>query len=263
MTSTLITNSELMTDLKSALYIKYNKERKGIHVSDVVLCPRESCFRRLNPQTINDKEINFFTSGASIHVSIQTLAEILHDLDGESKYEIEKEVEFIPIQNKFTRGIVEEHLNSKAKYFKIQAHIDLYNKKKNIPIEAKSSRTARLGKYDRATKTYSEEKAKPHHIDQLKTYMALVDADKGYILYQFLMNFETFPFTVFEVTTTKEERIEILQNLVKDSLNLLTGIETKNPGIVKHIADDKDRNWKCNSCKYVSDCIGYRNGSKK
>ena len=244
----LIKNSKLMTELKSALYVEYNKERTGVHVSDLIYCQRESVFRKLNPIAVTDKELNFFTSGQAIHTAIQTLAK------SHSKYEIEKGVEFYPAQNEYTKNI-----EGVTKDLKIEAHIDLFDTVNNIPIEAKTARKARLGTYDKSSRRWSKETPKSFNVTQLKIYMALMDSSKGYLIYQLLMNFEDNPFTIFEVVLSKEERIEILKWLTIEAITYMNALKEKNPALAKHVVNDPELNWKCNGCKFLNPCIEMRN----
>ena len=212
-----------MSELKSSLYVHFNKEREGIHVSDINLCLRETVFRRINPQPITDREIGFFTVGRSIHDSIQTLAK------SNPKYEIEKEINYV------YEGIT------------IKAHIDLYDKENNIPIEAKTVRNKDIAE------------PKPFNIDQLKMYMTLVDADIGYIIYQLLLDYNDFPFRVFEVRMTKEERTRMLEKMVDDSFHLQMNIDLKTPEDTRHVFNDETKRWKCTYCKYNLECTQMRN----
>jgi CRISPR/Cas system-associated exonuclease Cas4 (RecB family) len=223
---TLIKNSKIMTELKSSLYTEYNKERDGIHVSDILLCQRETVFRRLNPLPITDRELGFFTVGRAIHEAVQQLAKYF------PKYEVEKEI------NYEIDGIV------------LKAHIDLYDKENNIPIEAKTVRNKKVSPTD---------EPKPFNVDQLKMYMSLVDADIGYIIYQLLLEYEDFPFKIFEVRMSKEERTKMLEDMVTDALNLQMNIDMKTPENSKHVFFDKDKNWKCQYCKFSQECTDMRN----
>lgn len=242
-----VISSRLMNELKSSLFVEYNKERIGIHVSDLIYCSRESVFRKLNPQTVTDKELNFFTSGQAIHTAIQTLAKY------HKKYEIEKEIEFIPSENEYTKDI------DGIKDLKISAHIDLFDTVNNIPIEAKTARKARLGIYNKNTRTWSEETPKSFNVTQLKIYMALTDSDKGFLIYQLLMNFEDNPFTMFEITMTKEERIELLKWLTIEAVNYVKALKERNPALARHVAGDNELNWKCTSCRFNQQCTDMRN----
>lgn len=249
-----INNSRIMTELKGSLYKEYNQERIGVHVSDLIYCPRESIFRKLHPIPITDRELNFFTSGRAIHDAIQTLAKHY------PKYEIEKEIEFIPIENEFTKGLPEiKRMNGIGRKLKILAHIDLFDTEKKIPIEAKSSRKAKLATYNRNTKTWSPEEPKSFNVTQLKIYMALTNSDVGYLMYQLLMNFDKNPFTIFEVRMTEKERIDMLKWLTVEAINYVYSKNSKDPSLVRHVAFDNELNWKCNDCKFLDECLEMRN----
>lgn len=243
----LINNSRIMSELKSSLYVEYNKERTGVHISDLIYCPRESLFRKLTPIALTDKELNFFTSGRAVHDAIETLAKV------HPKYELEKEIEFYPAQNEYTKDIL-----GVTEDLKLLAHIDLFDTVNNIPIEAKTARKARLGIYNKSTRKWSEEQPKSFNVTQLKIYMALTDSDKGYLMYQLLMNFEDNPFKIFEISVSKGERIEILRAITKEAIQINEGLRNKDASIVRHIANDKELNWKCNGCKFLNPCLEMR-----
>jgi len=209
----------ILEELMTALTEEYNKPRDGIHVSDITLCPRESCFRILDPKPITNTQLNFFTSGKAIHEALQSL--IRKDPD---RFELEKEV----------------------KLGDIVGHIDIFDKKYHIPIEAKSARI----------KTMTEPKA--HYLKQLEAYMALTNSDTGIILVQCLLNYEDNPFLEFEHHMTVQQRHEVLLQLESDALQLKAGIMNMQPNLVRHIAYDTTLNWKCRYCPYLKPCEAFR-----
>jgi len=211
----------ILETLYDALYEEYNKTREGIHVSDITLCPREACFRRLDPKPLTNTDLNFFTSGKAIHEALQSLIKKYPD-----RFEIEKEV----------------------KFGDIVGHIDLFDKQNHIPIEAKSARV----------KTMTEPKA--HYLRQLEAYMALTGAETGIILVQCLLNYEETPFLEFEHHMTKEQRIATMEQLVTDALQLKAGVMMgeSGPSLVRHINYDPTLNWKCKWCPYAKPCEAFR-----
>lgn len=221
-----VSNSVIMQDLKNALYAEYNQARDGIHVSDINLCLRETVFRRIDPQKLTDREVGLFTVGRAIHDAIQTLAK------QNPNYEVEKEI------NLDIGGLI------------LRAHIDLFDKKRKIPIEAKTQRKKRL------TETGPEE-PKPFNIEQLMMYMTLTDSDVGYIVYQMLLDYNN-SFRVFEVRMTKQEREIMLQKMIDDAFHLQMNIDLKTPENTKHIALNPDKNWKCQYCHYMNKCYDMR-----
>jgi len=211
-------------DVKNALRTKYNnRERKGIHVSDLINCQRQAVFRKIDPRDITDKELNFFTSGYAIHEAIQTL------VDTDDKYEIEKEI----------------------KFGDITAHIDVFNKTTHTPIEAKSYRG----------KTMKE--PKKIYVEQLKAYMALTGSDTGIIFVQCLMNFEEDPFIEFDIKMTADQRQEVLERLEYDTALLKSAFMNEDPFIANHVYGNPvfyssykwPYNWKCEDCPYQEPCF--------
>ena len=88
---------------------QYNKERQGVHISDLVLCMREVIFRRLDPKPLSNMELSFFALGEGSHLALQRLAKT-------GKIESERALEY--------KGII--------------GHVDLYE---GVPIEVKTSRS--------------------------------------------------------------------------------------------------------------------------
>jgi len=209
----------ILETLYDALYEEYNKVREGIHVSDITLCPREACFRRLDPKPLTNTDLNFFTSGKAIHEAIQSLVKKYPN-----RFEIEKEV----------------------RHGEIRGHIDLFDKTNHIPIEAKSARV----------KTMSEPKA--HYLKQLEGYMALTGSDTGIILVQCLLNYEDAPFIEFEHHMTEEQRHNTMKQLEEDATMLKCGIANVDPSLVRHINYDLTLNWKCRYCPYAKPCEAFR-----
>jgi CRISPR/Cas system-associated exonuclease Cas4 (RecB family) len=215
----------LLPILYKALQEEYGQEREGIHVSDLIYCPRKTCFQRLKPLPITNLQLNFFTSGKAIHAALQGLVKKYP-----KRFTIEKEIWFEDIV----------------------AHVDLFDEETGMPIEAKSARV-------KAMLT-----PKSHNLVQLRAYMAMTNSDKGIILYQCLLHFEDNPFVEFEHTMTREERVQTLNKLSVDADLLRKGIEAKDPSIVRHIAYDnnfRDKvggNWLCKSCPYAVECTSMR-----
>ena len=205
----------ILGTLYEALYEEYGQERDGVHVSDLIYCPRKTCFQKLEPLPITNIQLNFFTSGKAIHGALQSLLKKYPD-----RFEIEKEVW----------------------YNDLVAHIDIFDRETGVPIEAKSARIKNI------------EKPKPHNLKQLEAYMAMTDSDKGIILYQCLMHFEDKPFVEFEHTMTRAQRQATLDGLRNDADLLKYGIEQKAPSVIRHIAYDADYNWLCRSCPYAKKC---------
>lgn len=207
-----------MTSLKT----HYEKdERSGIHVSDLTMCIRKTILRKMNPTPITPRELNFFTSGRAIHDAIQTIAKV-----NEGMFEIEKEVSL--------------HMGDSTGI--IQGHVDLYDIKNNVPIECKSSRTKEM-------KT-----PKKFHVDQLKYYMAMLDADNGKLFYQCLMHFDDHPFFEFEITMDKDERVAKLELMKALGDVYKRNLDAKTPFNVAGVMDDPDLNWLCKSCPYLEQC---------
>lgn len=226
----LDTGSLLLEDLYKSLEAKYNKPREGVHVSDIALCPRETVFRRLEPQGIDNTQLGFFTSGEAIGIAIQALA-----TSDPERYKAEYEIKF--------EGL--------------EAHIDLYDSINNIPIECKSFNGADM------------EAPKPHYIAQLKAYMAMLGAKKGIILVQILQHFRSKagnkngPFKTWIVTMDDEQILQERIRLMKERTDFQVSLMLKDPSKARHVVGNTDLSWKCNYCKYVAKCQAINKAVKK
>jgi len=216
--------------LYEALYTTYNNDqRKGIHVSDLIYCPRKTCFRRLDPQQIKDQELNMFTSGSGIEGSVVKLLKIFPD-----DFEFQKQ------------GV----------WNGISYSIDVWDKKYHYPIEIKSYRGKTM------------DKPKSHYIEQLEAYMALTKSDYGEILVQCLLHFDDDPgdaWLEFSHEMDEDKRQKVLEKLTNDAYRLKLGLESHNPAVVRHIAYDeaflnkKGVNWTCKTCHWLAPCTDMRN----
>lgn len=201
--------------LVNSLEEKFGSEvREGVHVSDLCLCPRKSIFNRLEPQKLTPRDLNFFTSGRAIHDSIQILAKRNPD-----KFDIERETWLFDDKQTPDCGIV--------------AHIDLYDKEKNVPIECKSHRTAKI------------DKPKKHHVDQVQSYMAMVNSKKGIILYQLLMHFEDKPFVEFEIEMKDKELEKKRKDLIDKAKRYAENLKNKTPLLMEGALGNPDLEWLC------------------
>src|SRR5207253_663773 len=103
---------------------------------------------------ITDKELNMYSSGRAVHEAVQWLF-----MSNPGRYEKEKYVE----------------------YNDIEGSIDIFDKKRNTPIEFITLRSSNIDK----PKSFQEE--------QLRYYMAMQNSPVGYMMYQCLMHFGSSP----------------------------------------------------------------------
>lgn len=209
----------ILETLQEALKNKFDTEfRDGIHVSDLVMCGRKAADRRLNPKPLTMRELNYFTSGRAIGDSLAILAR-----SNDVKYEAEKEIKF--------KDIV--------------AHIDIYDSEHNIPIECKSARMKEM------------KEPKPHYVDQLKSYMAMTNSDKGILLIQLLLNFDDKPFVEFEIEMNDSQRRDQLQKLLFKAALFAEALERKDPMLAHGVYFDSSLNWLCRDCPLKAKCAEF------
>jgi hypothetical protein len=208
-------NEDYIGLMREAMDEWYSKPRQGQHVSDITLCPRQKVFREIDPVPTTDKELNIYSSGRAVHEAVQFLFRRMRN-----RFEIEKYV---------------EHEN-------IEGSVDIYDKKRNVPIEFKTVRSGHI------------DQPRSFQVEQLKYYMSMLNASTGYMLYQCLMNFEKKPWRIFKVIMTEEERKEQLSKLVNETESLQAAKKMKDPSLARHIYYDKNVSWLCKDCPYSKEC---------
>lgn len=214
MTTDLI-EEDYVAMMREAMEKWYSKPRTGWHVSDIVMCPRQRVFKEIDPLPITDKDLNFFSSGRAIHEAVQSLF-----MSNPRRFEKEKYVE----------------------YNDIEGSIDIYDKKKNSPIEFKTSRSANIDK----PRGFQEE--------QLRYYIAMHGSSTGYMIYQCLMQFGGSPWKQFKITMNEVQRNEQLKKLVKEIMSLQNAIKEKNPSVARDVYSNRELNWLCRECPYAIEC---------
>lgn len=206
---------EYKARMQAAMEEFLSKPRKGTHVTDLVLCNRLRVFKEIDPLPIDAKTLGIFTAGTAIHGAVQWL--FLHD---RKRFEREKHLEF--------QGI--------------GGNVDVYDKIRNIPLEFKTTRASNIMN------------PKSWHVQQLKYYMAMLNASQGYMLYQLLMHFGNTPFRAFKITMNSQERKYQLDKLVKEATSLKTALQARDPSLAKPVYNNPSLNWLCKDCPYQVNC---------
>ena len=214
-TESVETGEHYIAMIREAMEEWYSKPRAGQHVSDVTMCPRQRVFKEIDPVPLTDKDLNVFSSGKAVHEAVQWLF-----LNNQRRFEKEKYVE----------------------YENIEGSVDIYDKKKNVPIEFKTVRSPNI------------DKPRSFQVEQLKYYMAMLNAPVGYMFYQCLMHFENKPFRIFKITMTESERKDQLVKLVSESKSLEVAKKAKDPSLANHVYFDRELNWLCKDCPYAEKC---------
>jgi CRISPR/Cas system-associated exonuclease Cas4 (RecB family) len=129
-----------------------------------------------------------------------------------------------------------------VEYNEIEGSIDIFDKKRNMPIEFKTLRSSNIDK----PKSFQEE--------QLRYYMAMQNSSTGFMIYQCLMHFGNSPWRRFKVTMTEQQRKDQLEKLVREIRSLQNAIKEKDPSLARNIYVDKELNWLCKECPYAKEC---------
>ncbi len=201
--------------MKEAMEEWHSKKREGSHVSDALLCPRQKVFREIDRLPIDAKTISIYSAGKAMHEAIQLLF-----LSDKRTFEREKYIE----------------------YEDIQGSVDIYDRRRNTPLEFKTTRASDI------------KEPKSFHVEQLKYYMAMLEASEGYLLYQLLMHFGEKPFKAFRIILNAQERKNQREKLVTEINSLKRAMEKGDPSITRSVEKDPSLNWLCKDCPYLTDC---------
>ena len=208
--------------MQETMEVWFSKPRDGSHVSDVCLCPRQKVFREIDRVPIDAKTVSIYSAGKAVHEAVQLLF-----LNDKRTFEREKYIEFEDIQGS----------------------VDIYDRRRNIPLEFKTTRASDI------------KEPKSFHVDQLKYYMAILEAPEGYMLYQLLMHFGDTPFKSFKIVMNAQERKEQRHKLVTEIDSLKRALDAGDPSRARPVNNDPSLNWLCKDCPYLKDCKKIQQGA--
>jgi hypothetical protein len=132
-----------------------------------------------------------------------------------------------------------------VQYGNIRGRVDVYDKILNNVIDIKTSRSQRA-----LLKPFK------FHEKQVHYYMAMLDSDEGYLIYQ-MNNFRMY--ISFPIHMTAEKRKKALEELKSEADSLSDAIDAGDPSRAKGIYDDSELSWMCNKCQYLRKCQSTRN----
>ena len=182
-------------------------DEKTISVKDLTLCPRKKVYSIIDRLPMTNKQLS--------NITIGKIAE----------YVIKRYFMFF---NRFD-------FDMEIQYKNVKGFVDIYDKLTHTIIEIKISRLGNIPKPNK----WDEE--------QIKNYMAILDCEKGVILYS-ANHFSNW--NQFTIHQSPKERQERLKKLDADSQQLLKAIDAKDPSLVNGIYLDYNLNWLCKDCPY-------------
>ena|SRR5436309_2127497 len=209
------TDPDYIAMLRETMEEWYSKPRRGWHVTDIALCPRQRVCKQIDPLPVTNKELNMYSSGRAVHEAVQWLF-----MSNQRRFEKEKYVE----------------------YNDIEGSIDIFDKKKNAPLEFKTLRSSNIDR----PKSFQEE--------QLRYYMAMQNSPVGYMIYQCLLHFGDNPWRLFKVTMTEQQRTDQLEKLVREIGSMQTAMKAKDPSLARGVYSDTEMMWLCKECPYAKEC---------
>lgn len=213
-------------------------KRYGVHVSSLCTCPRKSVFEELSTTSqkdrrfkiydgkeyewINDITMKRFKVGSAVHKEIQADFKRRDGL----RYEIEKKVSLGDLTGS----------------------IDIYDNFDDIVYDIKTS-----------TESYNKvitEGPKKSYVNQIASYIAMIDAYCGILFYQFLgENNERQIHLEFKVSLTQEQKTRWKEMLIEKTKNYKQALEQKNPNLTDGCYNDVElvhicKNW----CPFSTSC---------
>jgi hypothetical protein len=196
------------------------KPRAIGHVSDLIMCLRQRVFQQLDPRPPTYKQMNFYSSGGSIHSKNQEM-----QASDPGHYQAEYKL--------FYKGL--------------SGSVDVYDKVENIPLEYKTPR-----------KEGPLKEPQSYNVDQLKTYMSMLGSESGYLEYQFITNKAKdeliHNYQHFWIDMSHKEHKEQLEDMLSRLSNLKQGIEMEEPAVTDAVYDNPKLKWLCYSCPYLEPC---------
>lgn len=229
-----ISNIPFLDEALGELHINMMKKIIFVNVTDLIFCPRQVSFKRLNEIPENQNQDKYLI-GRLVTIQLQQI--LLARYPG--RFEIEKQVQY---------NCSNFHSNlGRSCIVYVCGKIDAFNKEVG-PYEFKSSRS---------TERIIEPKS--YDIQQIKYYMAMTNSITGVLMYYHLdPKFAHDPSVKFLITMTEDELYSEHQKLVESALSLSEAILAAKPEMARHIAFDRELDWKCKSCLYSVDCKDMR-----
>jgi CRISPR/Cas system-associated exonuclease Cas4 (RecB family) len=228
------TTIPLLDEALGELHINWLQKIIFIAVSDLVFCPRQVSFRRLNEIPENQNQGKYLR-GRLLTIQLQQV--LLSRFP--RRFEIEKQVQY-------NCSNFDTNLHEGCIVYVI-GKIDAFDKE--------------VGPYEFKTINSAEKITEPRSYDvqQTKYYMAMTNSTAGVLLYYHLdSKFAQHPSVKFPITMTEEELYSEHEKLVIAALSLSAAISAERPEMARHIAFDRKLGWKCKSCRYSEDCKDMR-----
>jgi CRISPR/Cas system-associated exonuclease Cas4 (RecB family) len=207
-----------------------------ISVGDLVYCPRQASFRRVNeiPENQNQNQDKYLR-GRLLNIQLQQI--LLARYPG--RFEIEKQVQYNC--SNFCSSV------GHGCIVYVVGKIDAFNKEIG-PLEFKTTKST-----EKVIKPYSFD------VQQTKYYMAMTNSTAAVLVYYHLdPKFADDPSIKFPITITEEELYQEHEKLVRNALSLGEAISAGRPEMASHIAYDQNLKWKCRSCSYSRQCMDIR-----
>ena len=219
------------------LVVNWLQEIIFIDVRDLVYCPRQTTFKRLNKLSENQNldNVGKYLRGRLLTIQLQQI--LLARYPGQ--IEIEKQVHYncSNYYSELGQGCV----------VYVLGRIDAFNTETG-PIEFKT--TSSLKKIG---------EPKSYDVQQIKYYMTMTNSMTGVLWYYHLdPKFVDCRSAKFLIAMTEDDLYSEYKKLIESALSLNEAISAGKPEIAYHIAYDRELAWMCKYCDYSGDCKDMR-----
>lgn len=198
---------------------EYETPREGIHLSDLIHCPRQSYFKVILGVKHNERTLAYFFDGAGIHMILQKLFDKYYP----DRFKIENTQKIDGILQ-FTPDVIDTYTDT--------------------ILEIKTARSPVI-----------VDAPRPDHVEQIKAYMAFNNMYNGVVFYHLITAQQENLFTGHRVQITPIEAEKIRKHWLSEAEDLKFAIRHNDKTLARHIADDWGKNWMCNGyCDYLEYC---------
>jgi len=206
--------------LLCSLQKRFGRPREDIHISSLILCPRQSILYELYPNSRTEVQLKYFLNGEANHQALQELGQ---DESVEENVEVEKEV--------WLGNVV--------------AHPDMIIN--GMPVEIKTTISV-------------QHKSRFHYEEQLKCYMAMLDFPNGRLLTISHTNKEQSFKEWDAIWMTNEERQARRKWISAEAELYRIARKQRDWKLARGVRDHKYNYWLCNTCPHKKKCWDYEDG---
>lgn len=211
-----------------ALESYYNSRSRSpddVHVSTINKCHKKAVYETMFPTPLTGVDFEHFITGEAIHKVIQTLG----DSWDKDRYIVD--------QSKYDKDM------------DLTFSVDLFDKKRNIPLELKTVRKD----YNMLMKTISDptQGLPITYLLQLALYLIATNTNKGLLYYNLLAQMRNNFHHVFSIELPDSHKNIIKREVTKAVKLYKKAVKEQNPDLVEGVYDIPLLQYQCAFCPYA------------